>query len=199
MFNLHYIAKPYFVSQVWGVVNPIYKQFGFNKHNGEDISLGKDKLIYCPIEAKAYRILWQPSGGGNVLSILTDLYDWPDGKKAKVLIDFMHLEKVMVVQGQVIKIGDKMAIADNTGFSSGNHTHIQARRVVEINGELINVDINDANNSFDHSKHYTGKYASDLFTETPLSSGEIATIKIQKSFIEILKSYVNLLENYLKK
>lgn len=204
-FEFYYIAKPYHQNQAWGVLNidpktgkSIYEQFGFRLHNGEDIGFSKDKTVYCPIDAAVYRKLNQPNGGGIVVSILTDMYLWMDGKKAKCLIDFMHLEKILVDEGQKVSIGQKIAIADNTGFSTGEHCHVQCRRVVQIGKDLIDVDKNGANDSFDHSKYYTGLYAQD-FIKSPLSSDEEnAIIPVQKSLIEILKSYVDLLKIYFK-
>lgn len=196
--KLYYLAKPYKVNQVWGVSRPeIYKQFGFTKHNGEDIALGNDKCVYSPIAATVYRKLWQPNGGGVVLSLLTDTTKFPDGKECKVLIDLMHLEKILVEEGNKVEIGQKLAVADNTGFSTGSHTHIQMRRVKDINGYLIDVDKNEANNSFDHAIYYSGIYAQDYLPASP-NLNEPDTIKLQKSFLSVLKSYIEILKTLIK-
>lgn len=194
-FELHYIAKPYKQHQGWGVYNKAYKKFGFTLHNGEDISQGKDKLIYCPIPCEYYATLWQPDGGGLVLSLLTDEYYWLDGQKAKVLIDLLHLKEVKVEKRKRrFEIGEVLAVSDNTGFSTGPHTHIQCRRVIERNGLLYDVDKNEANNSFDHTRYYNGVYAEDYKVEVPVE----VPIEIQKTWLEVLKSYVNVLLGFIK-
>lgn len=164
--SLYYPAKPYRLNQAWGIKNPAYEQFGFSEHNGIDIALGDDKRLYAPCNGTVVRIGNQPQGGGIFFGIMTDYYDWNDGKY-RVLIDFLHCEQLLVHEGQVLQTGDLMAIADNTGFSTGPHTHIQPRRVKWWNGlfgDAISwetLDVNEANNSFDPIPYFNGFAAKD--------------------------------------
>lgn len=149
--TLGFPAKPYKVNQKWGVPNPVYAQFGFTQHNGVDVAPGDYKMVYSELPSgTVYKIGWQPTGGGLYLSILSDeAYDFPDGKKCHVLIDYLHLESIKAQVGTSVKVGDHIATADNTGFSTGPHTHIQYRRVDKVTGGLNDVDQNEAHNSFD--------------------------------------------------
>lgn len=162
--KLYYPAKPFQLNQAWGILNPIYQQFGFSRHNGIDIALGTDKKLYAPCDGQVVRIGNQPTGGGNFFGIMTDRYTFVDGE-FRVLIDFLHCESILVKEGDVLKTGDFMAIADNTGFSTGPHTHIQPRRVKFWNlSSGANLtwtpqDINDENGSFDPMPYFTGYYA----------------------------------------
>lgn len=164
--QLYYPAKPYHLNQAWGIYNPAYEQFGFTKHNGIDIALGTDKQLYAPCDGTVVRMGNQPSGGGIFFGLMSEYYDWPDGKY-RILVDFLHLERILVYEGQVLKTGDLMAIADNTGFSTGPHTHIQPRRVKWWNNQTgptfgwDTLDVNDANNSFDPTAYWTGFAAKD--------------------------------------
>jgi murein DD-endopeptidase MepM/ murein hydrolase activator NlpD len=89
-----------------------------------------------------------------------------------------------------VKAGDLLAIGDNTGFTTGPHCHTQWRGEVDralpgpagvptyrlLNGEvwLQDADTNEANNSFDPTLFFNGKYAVDIST-----SASIAAIKDQ--------------------
>lgn len=167
--SLAYEVKPYRVNQGWGVHRPdVYRQFGFDNHNGVDIAPGNGKEVRAPFPYEVYRVLWQPNGGGNVLSIISQqMYDGPDRKPAYVLIDFMHLDKVLKTpSGTDYKgsTGDLLAIADNTGFSTGPHTHMQYRWVRKKEGKdgWFDVESNGANNSFNPEDYRSGDYAEDI-------------------------------------
>lgn len=167
--SLYYPAKPYRLNQGWGIYNPAYQQFGFSRHNGIDIALGSDSKLYAPFDYTVVRIGNQPNGGGNFFGLMSGLYDWPDGQY-RVLLDMLHCERIDCKEGQVGKAGDYLAIADNTGFSTGPHTHLQPRRVKNwnsVSGPALHFDLvdqNDANGSFDPIPYFNGYYAVDAGT-----------------------------------
>ena len=157
--ELHYPVNPHRVNQSWGIYNPVYEKFGFSRHNGIDIGLKNGQPIYCPIDAKIVKVGNQPSGGGVFVGLLsTQEYQFDDGKSAYVLIDFLHCQSIEVNEGQLVLTGDFIAFGDNTGFSTGSHTHMQCRRVTK---DLTSIDSNDANNTFDQSLYWNGYYATD--------------------------------------
>lgn len=183
--KLYYPAKPYVVTQKWGIHRPeIYAQFGYTDHNGEDFRLGADKKIYAPFNGEIVK-MGNQSGGGIFLGYLSDEeYDFEDGKRARVLFDALHLEKVTGTVGVKYKIGDELAIADNTGFSTGPHTHGQWRRVIKLLTGLQEIDDNEANNSFDPTPYWDG-YAVDY--------------KNLRTQVSILQKILSLLKNALLK
>jgi len=160
--KLAYEAKPFTITQKWGVYAPsLYSQYGFTNHNGLDISHGINRRLRAPFDYQVYRTLWQPNGGGNVLSILsTRQYESPHGL-AYVLIDYLHLDKYLKAQGNG-STGDLLALAGSSGVVYGAHTHIQHRWVRKDGDKLIYLDKNKANGSFDPMEFYTGIYAVDL-------------------------------------
>ncbi|HXI98625.1 MAG TPA: M23 family metallopeptidase [Gemmatimonadaceae bacterium] len=196
-FEFPYPVKPWLQTQAWGVLNPAYQQFGFSRHNGNDVALGADKLIRAPFPGTINYVatkdngLWQPNGGGVFVSLLSkDEYHFDDGVIAYVMADFLHLEQPLVALGDEALLGTVLAIADNTGFSTGPHTHIQLRRVQkgtsdsprftrpgEDDGYVL-VDHNDANNSFNPTPYFTNTYAVDITRKG-------ATIRI----LDALKSF----------
>ncbi len=115
--------------------------------------------------------LWEPAGGGIFISVLSDAeYSFDDGKVAYVLADYLHCDRLIQPEGEGVLTGTVLAVADNTGFSTGPHTHIQVRRVRKMPlpapagtqayriGDgffLQNVDANDANGSFDPTPYFS--------------------------------------------
>lgn len=169
----YYPAKPFVINQRWGIRNPAYEQFGFSAHNGTDFRLGSDKRVRYPWEGTGtvVRIGFQPKGGGIFVGVMSnEVYQFPDGRAARILSDFLHCEEIIAKEGDQVATGDVLAIADNTGFSTGPHTHEQDRRVSTWNGktgealQFAMADRNDANNSFDPLDYATGMYAEGYST-----------------------------------
>jgi murein DD-endopeptidase MepM/ murein hydrolase activator NlpD len=161
----YFPVKPNVITQVWGVYRPdVYSQFGFTCHNGTDYAIGADKTYRYPWNGTGtvVRVGNQPNGGGIFVGVLSnEIFTFPDGKQAKILTDALHAETVLVGEGVQVKTGDPIIIQDNTGFSTGPHTHEQCRRMTpdSVPGHLITLDVNDANNSFDQTLYETGGYA----------------------------------------
>lgn len=174
--ELFYPIKPYIVNQPWGVKNDFYKQFGFSQHNGVDIrNFGK---LYAELDCEYYRTLWQPNGGGLTLGVLsTNTYDFPDGQY-RILIDYLHLERLILQPNQKAKVGELIAIPDNTGVTTGPHCHIQYRRV-KVNGAIVtNADKNQANGSFDPEPYRNGWYALDYLQTADQALSLMEKIKL---------------------
>lgn len=188
-FKLYWPAKPFVLNQGWGILNPIYNQFGFSRHNGIDIALGADSKLYAPCNGQVVRVGYQANGGGNYFGMMTDVYDWQDGQY-RVLLDFLHCESISVPEGQILKTGDLMAVADNTGLTTGPHTHIQPRRVKFWNqqyGDALiwtNEDMNDANNSFDPMPYFGQYYAVDI---PKLYLIQIALVEALQKLLTLIK------------
>jgi hypothetical protein len=159
--RLYYPAKPYKVTQRWGIYNPAYLQFGFDMHNGEDCEIGTDKIVHCPVPAKALETGYNDGAGYYVRLRSTQKYIVGD-KACYVWFMVMHLEKHLCKAGDSLGVGDPIGIADHTGFSTGPHIHITYRRVDEYNTQL---DLDPrTNNSFDPHPYWTGIHAQDFNT-----------------------------------
>lgn len=183
--ELSYPAKPYIVNQGWGISNPgLYSAFGFTRHNGVDFQFSRDKRVRAEIPCFHYKSGFQPNGGGIYASYLSTMrYEREDGLIAYVLIDYLHLEKILTVEGQNLETGFPLAIPDNTGAAStGPHTHGQYRWVNwnENKTQLMDCDINDANGSFDPTPYYDGLFAEDIFKVGVLA-------KIRDLYLRILQ------------
>jgi murein DD-endopeptidase MepM/ murein hydrolase activator NlpD len=171
-------VKPLKLNQPWGTYDPKdYDQFGFTRHNGVDAAISADSIIRAPFNGVVFQNGNQPNGGGIYTGFLSDdIFDFdafdcvtPEGvaihfpaMSCHVLMDFLHLKSISAQPGLEYKAGDVLAIQDNTGFSTGPHTHIQPRRVSYDGKTLTFLDTNDAHGSFDPTAFWNGIYAEDL-------------------------------------
>lgn len=161
--ELYYPAKPFIQSQGWGIKNPSYLQFGFDAHNGTDFILGEDSLVYAPVEFEVEDVGYNDGAGNYVRGITTKKYE-VDGVECYVGMMFMHFERTFVKKGQNLVVGDQLGIADNTGFSTGPHTHLSLYRLkkrVNITSNRLDKDWH-TNYTFDPQPYWTGKYAKDM-------------------------------------
>ena len=174
--QLYYPVNPHKINRAWGVPDPLYKQFGFDRHNGVDLNLINGQQIFAPIHSSVINVGNQPNGSGIFVSIISDdQYQFDDGKSAYVLLEFFHCQKILVNIGDTVMVGQPIALGDNTGCTTGSHTHMQPRRmnlsqvadtagisayrIRNVNYALMPVDINDANNTFDPESYWNKQYA----------------------------------------
>lgn len=160
--DLYYEAKPFKVTQKWGIYDPAtYRRFGYDRHSGVDIAHGTNARVRAPFDYEIYRTLWQPNGGGRVLTIVSkQAYEGPGGAPLHVMADYLHLASYVRTEGEG-KTGDLLCLAGNSGFSTGPHTHISYRWVRQHGADWQDVEKNDANNTFNQMPFYNGKYAVD--------------------------------------
>lgn len=163
LLTLYYETKPFTVTQPWGVYDPeTYRKYGYDRHSGIDIAHGANGRIRAPFDCTIIGTQYQ-TGGGRVLSILSDKeYLFPDGDVAFVRIDYLHLKSYIETEGQH-KAGTLICIQGNTGTATfGPHTHNKPTRVKKSGQKLIELDHNDADNTFDPLPYYTGEHAVDI-------------------------------------
>ena len=82
-------------------------------HPGVDMRAGEGTPIVAPQDGK---IVYAAVAGtaGNLVELVTSA-----GEKHR----FMHLSKILVRNGDVVKKGQQIGLAGNTGFSKGAHLH----------------------------------------------------------------------------
>lgn len=178
--KLYYPHKPYFITQHWGNLNPAYsEQFGdpnFKRHNGIDASTisggeyGRRWQIYCPAEGfRVSGIGFYPQGGGNQLEITSKDMHLIDGVMCYIQIVICHGHKILVKVGDEPEVGELLMIANNTGFSTGPHTHMGMYR---LNKKFRKIDTNEATGSYNPALFFTGEFAIDKASlATLLKSG----------------------------
>ena len=150
-------AKPFRITQAFGITNPSYNQFGFSRHNGIDFAVDADKIVRAMCDGEVYEVGFN-KGAGNYVRYKTSIVE-ALGKRGTVGFMYMHAEKCVVTKGQKIKAGDPLIIAGNTGFSTGPHTHISAY-FVNLLDEKIPLNP-ETDHCFDFSPFFNGYYADD--------------------------------------
>lgn len=182
--SFHRECKPFQITQAWGIFNPFYNQFGYNRHNGTDFNRGKFESTY-PLywgldNCEVYFSGYEANTGWCVKANSLDTYTFDDGKQARINLILMHLDHQPEVKtGDILKVGTYVGLADNSGASTGTHTHRNGRRVDQ---NLNKIDKNDAADSFDTMKYDSGYYAQDYGV----------LIKLQQSLVGLLQQLLNL-------
>lgn len=185
--KIHWPFKPYEITQHWGNPNAVYStQFNdpaFKLHNGVDANTGKKNYdgsvatefpVYCPVENFiVQRVDFSPEGGGNELWLMSNEPLQMFDKKAYAWIPLCHAKKILVKPGDQPKLGELIMIADNTGFSTGLHTHMGLYRVNNTPGMIQKLDTNDAEGSFSPELFFTNTYAVDQADITTLVRSNI--------------------------
>lgn len=156
-----YPCRPFHITQEWGVYNEAYKKFGFTHHNGLDFNRGLNESVYglrMPIKAEVVWKGYQKGGGGWMIGFhTTEEYHDTNGRLGYVEFYFMHLDSEPVANvGDILDRGDYVGLADNTGFSTGPHTHFLTRWI-DKNGKHL--DHNTARDTFDPTPYWDGTYA----------------------------------------
>lgn len=165
--RLYYPFKPFHITQAWGVLNPAYSQQfddpSFKRHNGVDANLGKvakEWPVYCPVESfRVSEVAFYPQGGGNQIGLTSKEKIQVGDKLCYVSILMCHAKKILVKVGDEPEVGELLMIANNTGFSTGPHTHIGMYR---LNDKFQKIDKNEATGSYDPGLCWTGIHAVDV-------------------------------------
>lgn len=121
------LKKPldkWFVTQLFGANPKIYAQFGLKGHDGIDL---RTRFIDSPLGRRYVTA----AHDGVVEIVRADAAGYgthirlrgPDG----CMTIYGHLTKSYVSKGQSVKVGERIALTGNTGFSSGPHLHFEYR------------------------------------------------------------------------
>ncbi len=159
--ELSFPAKPYTITQAFGILNPSYEQFGFSKHNGIDFAVDADGIVVAMCEGIVYEV-GANAGAGNFVRYHTLTPVECEGRVGYVGFMYMHAKSQLVKQGDRLYSGTPLIVADNTGFSTGAHTHISAY-FIDLNSLLkLPFGEKESDYCFDFSKYYNGFYGDDI-------------------------------------
>jgi murein DD-endopeptidase MepM/ murein hydrolase activator NlpD len=169
--KIYWPIKPYVVTQDWGVVTDAYSnQFNdpnFKRHNGIDANVGRSGdiayqtqfPIYCPVEGfRVESVSFEANGGGNQVSLVSIDPVQVGDRTCYARVWLCHGKKVLVKENYRPKLGELLMIGNNTGFSTGPHTHLGLYR---IDGSGYKLDSNDATGSTDPALFFEHEYAID--------------------------------------
>jgi murein DD-endopeptidase MepM/ murein hydrolase activator NlpD len=101
------------ITQGFGENPETYKQFGRAGHNGIDFGVDTSTPVLAAAAGVVHKIGNDTNGFGIYLVLDHGNYQTLYG----------HLQTVAVEQGDLVDVGDKIALSDSTGFSTGPHLH----------------------------------------------------------------------------
>ncbi|MBQ9285023.1 MAG: peptidoglycan DD-metalloendopeptidase family protein [Bacteroidaceae bacterium] len=99
-----------------------YRPRFHRQHKGIDINANKGDTIRAAFDGKVRVVDFQPKGYGNVVVIRH-----PNGLETV----YGHLSRHLTKRDAVVKAGDPIGLAGNTGFSFGTHLHFETRLLGE--------------------------------------------------------------------
>lgn len=136
-------VQPFHVNQDFGINGTYYRNAGINivGHNGLDLLATHGEPVYASHDGIAYPEV-DSSGGHGIVLRTQQPFDYGEHQVYFKTI-YWHLvnEVPVVATGQVVKKGDLIGHADNTGFSAGDHLHFGLKpQFNEGDANWVNVD-----------------------------------------------------------
>ena len=110
------------ISQYFGANPQNYSQFGLPGHEGIDFMAPDGSKVFCVAPGTVFATHPDPTGhnyGTHLRVNHIDSYQTTYG----------HLRQLFVQVGQVVKAGDVLGLADNTGNSFGSHLHLTLKKL----------------------------------------------------------------------
>ncbi len=120
------------INQAFGNVDPKYTAIGLKAHNGIDYHAPDGTPVLASHDGTVtYAGL--DGANGNLIVIKTDeMFDYKDGQAYfKTLYGHLKTGTYKVTAGQKVKAGQVIALADNTGMSTGSHLHFGLKPVMQ--------------------------------------------------------------------
>lgn len=108
-------------------------------HNGLDIRAYHGEPVYASAEGFVEEVETEEARGLGLGIITEKKYDCIEtGKESHFKLRYWHLQGFIVKKGDHVKVGDVIGWADNTGYSSGDHLHLELKPVEQKKGKWIN-------------------------------------------------------------
>lgn len=164
--SLYYPCKPYSLNQDFGNPDPKYLAMGLKGHNGLDLFAPDGVRVRA---AHSGTITYAGLDGSNGLLIVlrtNEEYEYEKGTAYfKTLYCHLKTGSIVVHPDDVVHAGDLLALADNTGFSTGSHLHFGLKPVHqgEEEWQWYNLEQdNGYNGAIDPNPYLNGLYADDI-------------------------------------
>jgi uncharacterized protein YgiM (DUF1202 family) len=122
-FRLQWPVDVHRINQYFGENPSSYAPFGLAGHEGLDMRAIMNANIYAAADGEVYQV-GHPANHPYGLHIR--IKHEVGGQVYRTI--YAHLNQAQVSQGQQVKAGDKIGLADNTGNSFGSHLHLTLKR-----------------------------------------------------------------------
>lgn len=186
-FSLYFPIKPWFITQPFGVNGAYYQANGINilGHNGLDIFATDGQTIRAAHDG-IITFTGEDGKGGLGVVIRTQeefTYGEANDKVAFFKSIYWHCKPntFKVKPGDIVKAGDAIAQADNTGFSTVTHLHFGIKPIAKT-GEA---DWTWAN--LENDNGYMGCIDPTLYFNKYFAQDAQLVISILQKIIELLK------------
>lgn len=187
-FDLFYPVKPKRFNQLFGNPAQMYSNLGLAGHNGIDFYATHGQPVYAAHDGTCYPEI-DSSGGNGVVIRTIESYPY-NGLIVHFKTIYWHLMKAdaVVKTGQVVKAGDLIGYADNTGLSTGDHLHfgLKPQAWNEEDWTWSNTDqSNGYLGAIDPLPYFNGFYAQDAKN----------VLSLYKRTVEALKQFISSSKN----
>lgn len=172
-FQLFFPCKPFGLNQGFGQnANNFYKELGLKGHNGLDLLAPDGTLVRATHDGVVIASGYDGSGGLSVELRTLKTYDY-NGSPTYFRTIYYHLKagSVVVKPDQIVRAGDLLALADNTGkYTTGSHLHFGLKPQRRLNQDqdpwyFVNIESdNGYGGAIDPYPYFNGLYAADFWT-----------------------------------
>lgn len=127
--------------------NPLYSKLGLKGHNGIDFKAGDGTPVTSAHDGRVTYAGYDGAGGLTIVIRTEQEFEDVNGKPSYWKTIYCHLKKdtLKVTGGQQVKVGQIIALADNTGASTGSHLHFGLKPIYRGEQDWIweNADVNN--------------------------------------------------------
>lgn len=165
--KLYYPCRPFRVLQGFGENVEYYlKNLGMaGGHNGLDLFAPDGTPVYATHDGIVVMTGADGKGGQTILVRTLEPFDYKDTQSYYQTV-YIHMQagSFKVKPNDRVYVGQVLALADSTGFSTGSHLHFGLKAVVKSSDGLW--DTQDYDNghkgAIDPAPYFIGQYAEDF-------------------------------------
>ncbi len=166
-------VKPFHINQSFGQnLNDFYRQQKLKGHGGLDLGANHGQPIYASHDGTCYPQI-DDRGGNGVVLLAFDTIEYK-GQQIRYRTLYWHMVKddAVVHTGQIVKQGDLLGYANNTGTSTGDHLHFGLiPTIVHTDPNLYWTNLepdNGYNGAIDPEPYLDGTFAQDISNPNPI-------------------------------
>lgn len=168
--ELWYPTEKFAVTQFFGEKNEMYTKLGLLGHNGIDLVALDSQIVRAAHDGVIVYAGLDSSAGQTVVIRTLNKKQYGTGSSYYKTI-YGHLKNggIKVHPGQEVKAGDIIALADNTGLSTGSHLHFALKPVYAGEQEWQWANAEQSNGylgAIDPLPFFNGFHARDAATVT---------------------------------
>lgn len=146
----------------------LYKDLGLKGHSGCDLyAVHGQEVYHCGPDGFVEEVQDNPVLGLGLGIVTKEKFDYENGFY-QMKIRYWHLMDFCVSKGDFVKTGQLIGHSDNTGYSAGDHLHLEVKPVefkVRLNAYQNIFQNNGYNGAIDPGQFFCGEYA-DTVLET---------------------------------